>query len=70
MARVKCDVDYEELEGDYGPIDGVIVTCSQCDHCEESFGTSSASIRRCLVLMRENCPEGESNFYVAEDDND
>lgn len=45
---------------------GVCATCSECDHETESFGTSDRSIKRCLVLMREECPLGEENFYVEE----
>jgi hypothetical protein len=62
--KVECDIEEVELEGDYGPVDGVCATCSRCDHQTESFGTSDASTRRCLVLMREECPFGEDNFYV------
>jgi hypothetical protein len=66
--RVECDVSYEDLESDDGlrTIPGVVVTCTECDHAEEAYGTTDRSIRRCLVLMRENCPEGEENFYVAD----
>jgi hypothetical protein len=62
--KVECDIEEVELEGDYGPVDGVCATCSRCDHQTESFGTSEASVRRCLVLMREECPFSEDNFYV------
>jgi hypothetical protein len=62
--RVEAEVNEEELEGDYGPVDGVVATCTRCDHTTESFGTSDASIRRCLVLLREECPRGERNYYV------
>ena len=65
--RVLCEVEETELEGDYGQVDGVIVACSRCGATTESFGTSEASIRRCLALMREDCPEGEQNWYVTED---
>lgn len=37
-------------------------------HETQSFGTSEASVRRCLALMREECPNGENNFYIAEDE--
>lgn len=67
MARVKATIDYVELEGDYGPIEGVEVTCDKCGHSEESFGTDEASLRRCAALLRENCPLREHNFYVPED---
>ncbi len=66
--RVPCDISEVELDGDSGLVDGVCATCQRCGHETESFGTSDRSIKRCLVLMREECPEGESNFYVAEDD--
>jgi hypothetical protein len=33
----------------------------------ESYGTSEASVRRCLVMLREECPRGERNFYVDAD---
>jgi hypothetical protein len=61
--RVLCRVEEAELEGDYGPVDGVIVTCTRCEETVESFGTSDASIRRCCVLLREQCDE--NNFYYC-----
>ena len=65
--KVECEIQHVELENDEDhDVEGVIVTCSRCDHCEESFGTSDASVRRCLVLLRENCPRDEKNFYVDE----
>ena len=42
----------------------MIVVC--CQHTTESFGTGEKSVKRCLVLMRQECPEGEENFYVGE----
>jgi hypothetical protein len=65
--RVPCEVEETELEGDHGLIPGVIVACSRCGATTESFGTGEASIKRCLALMREDCPEGESNWYFVED---
>ncbi len=67
MAKVTCDIEEVELEGEYTTVDGVQATCSKCDHQTESYGTSDASIKRCLVLMREECPMGEANFYVADE---
>jgi hypothetical protein len=62
--KVRCSVEETELENDDGrPVEGVVVTCSRCDHSEESYGTSPASVRRCFILLRENCPNGEANFY-------
>ena len=65
--RVKCDISPTEIENDNGyPVESVSATCSRCGHTTESFGASDASVRRCLVLMREECPEGESNYYVPD----
>jgi hypothetical protein len=66
--KVTCSVEETTLENDDGiEVDSVCVTCSRCDHATESFGTSEASVKRCLVLLREECPNGENNFYVSED---
>jgi hypothetical protein len=67
--RVKCEVEEAELENDEGLyVWGVCVTCTRCHHSTESFGTEGPSVRRCLALLREECPYDESNFYVAEGD--
>jgi hypothetical protein len=64
--EVPATIEEVQLEGDYGMVDGVEATCTRCGHTTESFGTSDASIRRCLVLLREECPKEERNFYVEE----
>ena len=63
MAMVKTTKDYVDLEGDYGNVEGVELTCEKCGHSEESFGTDEPSLLRCAALLRENCPMRESNFY-------
>jgi hypothetical protein len=51
---VPCSFEEVELENDEGyPVDGVMATCTRCGHVTESFGTTDASYRRCLALMRE-----------------
>lgn len=67
MARVSTTTDYTEVDGDYGSVDGVEVTCSRCGHSEQSAGTHEGSLRRCTFLLRENCPRGESNFYDVDE---
>jgi hypothetical protein len=62
--KVECEVAEIALDGDYGEVESVMATCSRCRHSTESFGTSDASRRRCLVLLREECPRAETNFYV------
>ncbi len=66
FGSVTCSVDYVELDGDYGPVDGVEVTCNRCGHVTQSFGDGPDSIRRCLALMKEECPRGGSNWYIEE----
>jgi hypothetical protein len=66
--RIFCSIDYDELENDDGySVEGVAAVCSKCGHTTESFGTSDRSVRRCLALMREECPENKSNFYFSDD---
>lgn len=68
MATVTCELTEVELQGDYGDVPSIVAVCSRCGNETESFGTGEASVRRCLVLMREECPRRERNFYVSEED--
>lgn len=64
--KIEVDVDDVELENDNGiMVPAVQVTCSKCDHTTESFGRSDRSVKRCIMIMKEECPEGqgESNYY-------
>jgi hypothetical protein len=65
MSRVLFTIEEEELDGDYGVcVPGLIVTCSRCGHSVEVFGTEEASVKRGAVMLREECPRGDKNFYV------
>ena len=68
--RVVALIERVQLERDYGMVEGVEATCERCNHCTESFGTSDASVRRCLALLNEECPELENNFYIPDDEDD
>lgn len=70
MSKVTCEVEEVRKQGDYGRVWSVEVACTKCGHITESYGTDGASIRRCLALMREECPNDENNFYVAEGSDD
>jgi hypothetical protein len=64
--RVRAEIDEITQENEEGQlIDSVSATCSRCEHETVSYGTSDESIKRCLALLREECPEGENNFYVS-----
>ena len=68
MAVVKCDIDESSELNDYGTeTDCVIATCSKCGHEVMSYGVSEESKKRCLAVMREECPRGENNFYVEDE---
>ena len=43
------------------------MTCTKCGEQTESFGQRGRSLRRCLVLMKEECPRGEENYYKTEE---
>lgn len=66
--KVACNLDHVDLDGDYAAVEGVRATCCRCGHDTESYGTSEASVRRCLAMLRDECPNGEGNYYydVAE----
>ena len=67
MAKVECEVSHETMKNEQGrEVDCTVVTCGECGHKTTSFGTSEGSLKRCLVLLREECPQGEENFYVGD----
>ncbi len=68
MFRVEAKIEEVELENEDGrEVEGVRATRQACDHETESFGTGPNSRRRCLALLREECPRNEENFYVDAD---
>lgn len=65
MSKISCDIDYSSDYNDNGNyVDCVIATCSKCGHETNSWGHGDTSVKRCLVLMNEECPKHENNFYV------
>jgi len=71
MSRPEKEFEVSEvpLTNDNGiEVDGVEVTCPSCGAKAESFGTSSRSIRRCLVLMRDMCmcADAKGSFFVCD----
>jgi len=63
--RVKCTVSEITMQNDSGiDVNSVEACCMKCGHTTRSFGTGENSRKRCLVLMREECPNQEGNFYV------
>lgn len=67
--KVTCKIEEESRENSKGrEVRGVCATCSNCNHQTFSFGTGENSRKRCLALLREECPHAEENFYVDEDE--
>ncbi len=65
--KVKCESEEIELDGDGEDlVESICVSCTRCQHAVEVFGRSDRSIRRGLVMLREECPNGEQNFYVCD----
>ena len=63
--KVECEVELTQEEDDFGTMrECVKATCTRCGHETMSWGHGEGSIKRCLALMREECEEGEQNFYV------
>jgi hypothetical protein len=65
MARVEATSELTDLEGDYRQVRGLEVTCTKCGHTVQVFGTGEASAKRGGVMLSEECPEDERNFYVV-----
>lgn len=61
--KISVSIDEDELEGDYGSVPGLRLTCSRCGHSVEVFGNEVPSAQRGAVMLREECPNGEKNFY-------
>ena len=61
-------VEQISLKNDSGfETPSVQATCNKCGHITESFGDLSSSVKRCLVLMNEECPRREHNFYKKDE---
>lgn len=66
--RVKVEVTEIELAGDHGTtINSIEVICSRCSHRVEVYGTSDRSVRRGCIMLRQECPQEEENYYANED---
>jgi hypothetical protein len=60
---VPVDISEEEVDGDYGSIPGLRLSCERCGYSVEVFGTQDTSARRGALMLREGCPNGENNYY-------
>lgn len=65
---VQCEIEYcdDLVDGEGRYRNGVRAICTKCGNITESFGQSEKSIRRCLAIMCEECPNDEENWYEEE----
>lgn len=61
--KVEVEISHTDVEGDYGPMDGLCLVCQRCGHHVEVRGTSGASASYGAVLFHKECPNSENNFY-------
>lgn len=61
--RVTVDIYETTTAGDYGDVPCLDLTCTRCGHSVEVYGTEDASAKRGALMLREECPWNENNFY-------
>jgi hypothetical protein len=61
--KINVEIDHSDVDGDYGPVDGLCLVCKRCGYEVKVAGTREDSARRGAVLLREECPMNENNFY-------
>jgi len=61
--KVSVSIFSEDVEGDYGIVDGLRLICDRCGHEVEVAGTTGSSAKRGACMLRDDCPNGESNYY-------
>ena len=66
--RVECEISFgTEINSRGLEVEQTVACCTRCGHETRSWGDSDASIKRCLAVMREECPKGENNYYIEEE---
>lgn len=69
---VKCSIEQVTIPANETGVgvslEGVEATCGECEHSVRCNGIYGPSRRRALLMLRETCPEGASNFYKDEDE--
>ena len=67
MERIAAEVEETEIvTRDGGLVPGLLVTCEKCGYSVKVFGTDERSARRGAVMLHDECPEDEDNFYVVD----
>jgi hypothetical protein len=61
--RIKVEIIETEVLGEHRAVRGLGLICGRCGHQVEVFGTGIASAKRGAVMLRDECPFSEKNFY-------
>jgi len=56
----------ELLNDDCREVPALQATCRRCDHAVAVFGTSERSENYAFVLLHQQCPNHEHNYYANE----
>lgn len=67
--RIECELEETLVEarvqGVTKTMDGLVLTCGDCDHCVSRPGLDTPENReKLLEELRRTCPERECNRYV------
>lgn len=66
--KVECELEEGLIEHDGRSINGVTLTCGDCEHCVSRPGYDTDEARRDLLdRLRTTCPERSGNHYVILD---
>jgi hypothetical protein len=65
-ARVELTRKLNSYGTDYIP-SSIVLTCMDCGHKVGVFGRGEASKKRGGIMLRQECPYGENNFYGVAD---
>jgi exodeoxyribonuclease V alpha subunit len=62
---IKADIEESIVTNDNGiEVPCIYATCTKCGHITMAYGNSNESIKAALAMLKEQCPDGENNFYV------
>ena len=61
--KVCVDINESTTDGDYGDVPCLYLTCERCGHEVTVYETSDASACRGAFMLRDECPNSESNYY-------
>jgi hypothetical protein len=67
--KVQIETDEFYMTNDYGnDVPSLRVICSRCGYSVEVFGVGDLSVGKGALMLREECPEEENNYYILSDE--